>query len=239
MSAEVRVTQQSQRDFMANVSHDLKTPLTSIQGYSQAIIDGTARDPARAAEVIYDEAGRLNRMVIELTDLARMQAGQLTMRMTSIDVSQIASAVAHKLTVVAERKGVMLQVESPPMPAIDGDGDKLVQVFNNLIDNAIKFTPGGGHIRVETRLNQGGVEAIVQDTGIGIGQAELPRIFERFYQVDKARGPKRGTGLGLAITYQIIQTHNGRIDVESREGQGTTFTVWLPLPGARTMVRER
>jgi signal transduction histidine kinase len=228
MSAEVLATQQAQRDFMANVSHDLKTPLTSIQGYSQAIIDGAAKDQTRAAEIIHDEATRLNRMVIDLTDLARIQAGQFSMHLTTVDVGEIATAVASSLRVVAENKGVALVADAPSMPPINGDGDRLVQILTNLIGNAIKFTPQGGEVRIATRQNGRGVEITVQDNGMGIPKDELPRVFERFYQVDKARGPSRGTGLGLAITYQIVQAHRGRVEVQSSEGQGTTFTVWLP-----------
>jgi signal transduction histidine kinase len=229
MSAEVRATQQAQRHFMANVSHDLKTPLTSIQGYSQAIMDGAARDPIRAANIIHDEASRLTRMVTELTDLARMEAGQLSMQMTPLDLGELAMNVAQRLRVTAEQQGVNLIARATPMPDIEGDGDRLVQVLDNLISNALKFTPKGGSIRVATRAVPDGVELSVADTGAGIPKDDLPRIFERFYQVDKARGPQRGTGLGLAITYEIINAHGGRISVQSTEGKGTTFTIWLPL----------
>mgnify|MGYP000325746368 CR=1 FL=1 len=239
MSEEVRSTQQAQRDFLANVSHDLKTPLTSIQGYSQAIMDGTAKDPAHAADIIHDEAGRLNRMVIELTDLARIQAGRLSMKTAAIDMGQIAATVARKLEVVAKNKNIALEVDTPRMPEIAGDGDRLVQVLNNLIDNAIKYTPNGGRVFVKTQVNRNGVEVIVADSGPGIPQSDLPRIFERFYQVDKARGPSRGTGLGLAITREIVQSHGGRIDVQSAAGKGTMFTVWFPSPHVSTVVRGR
>ncbi|MFW5691405.1 MAG: sensor histidine kinase [Chloroflexota bacterium] len=239
MSAEVRATQQAQRDFMANVSHDLKTPLTSIQGYSQAIMDGAIRQPEQAAAIIHDEAGRLTRMVNELTDLARMQAGQFSLHVTTLDISTILSTVTEKLQVMARQKGIRLEVKVPILPEVAGDGDRLVQVFNNLIGNAIKYTPEQGRVWVIARPQDQGVEVLIRDNGIGIPKKDLPRIFERFYQVDKARGPKRGTGLGLAITYEIIQAHGGSIDVASIEGHGTQFSVHLPYAHkAQTIIRQ-
>lgn len=229
MNDEVQAAQQSQRDFMANVSHDLKTPLTSIQGYSQAIMDGTARQPEKAAAIIHDEASRLTRMVIALTDLARMEAGQFSLNIASLDLAQIVEAVGQKLQPLAQKKHITFQVEAPSQQRVAGDGDRLVQVFNNLIGNAIKYTPQGGRVRVRCRAVETGVEVLISDNGPGIPKADLPRIFERFYQVDKARGPRRGTGLGLAITHEIVMLHGGRIDVQSIEGQGTQFTVWLPF----------
>jgi signal transduction histidine kinase len=235
MSGQVKTSQNTQRDFLVNVSHDLKTPLTSIQGYSQAIIDGATPDPVDAAQIIYDEATRLNRLVVQLTDLARLQSGQLEMQMVELDLSQIVGAVGQKLTIVAERQRLTLLVDVPPLPAVCGDGDRLAQVVTNLLSNAIKYTPAGGQIRARTSINNGGIEFTVQDTGIGLPADELSRVFERFYQVDKARGPQRGTGLGLAITREIVQAHGGTITVTSAgRGHGSTFTVWLPSPHLRT-----
>ena len=230
MAEEVQSEQQAQQEFLANVSHDLKTPLTSIQGYSQAIIDGAASDPVAAAKIIYDEAARLNRMVIELTDLTRLQAGRLSMQMAAIDMGQLAEAVGQRLSIVAREKGIDLRLETMPMPEISGDGDRLAQVLTNLISNAINYTPEGGRVTVRTQVANNGVEVIVEDTGVGIPPSELPRIFERFYQVDKARGPRRGTGLGLAIVQEIVQAHGGKITAYSAgENRGSTFTVWLPV----------
>lgn len=229
MSARVRATQQAQRDFLANISHDLKTPLTSIQGYSQAIMDGTARDPQRAAAIIHDEAERVNRMVIELTDLVRMQAGQFTLNRMPLRLDQIVTNVSSKLAVLADQQGVRLNVEARPVPLISVDGDRMVQVLSNLIGNAIKFTPAGGQVWVTTASAPDGVTVSVRDTGDGIPESEIPRIFERFYQVDKVRGPARGMGLGLAIVNEIVRAHGGRVSVESPAGEGATFTVWLPL----------
>ncbi len=240
MSAKVQAEQKSQQDFLANVSHDLKTPLTSIQGYSQAIIDGAATDPKGAAKIIYEEAARLNRMVIELTDLARLQAGRLSMHMTPIDMGKLATAIGQRLAIVAHEKGVRLRLEAASMPEIAGDGDRLVQVLTNLVSNAINYTPAGGEVVIRTCATDGGVEVSVQDTGVGIPPAELPRIFERFYQVDKARGPRRGTGLGLSIVQEIVQAHGGRITASSPGiNRGSSFTVWLPCPNAPTVIRRR
>lgn len=240
MTAQVRDNQQSQREFVVNVSHDLKTPLTSIQGYSQAIMDGTAKNPADAARIIHDEAERLNRMVTELTDLARLQAGRLSMKMTTLEIGEIVSAIAQRLLIVAEHKNIKLHIQNHPMPEVGGDGDRLVQVFTNLLSNSIKYTPEGGEIWIETGVRNGGVEVVIKDNGIGIPVEDLPRIFERFYQVDKSRGPRRGTGLGLAITQEIIHAHGGEIHIASAgRNQGTAVTVWLPSPQMSTVVRRR
>jgi signal transduction histidine kinase len=240
MSEEVQSTQQAQRDFLANVSHDLKTPLTSIQGYSQAIMDGATKNPSQAARIIHDEAARLNRLVNELTDLIRMQAGGLSLKMSGLDFNAIVTAIAERLQVVAENKQVKIVVKTNKLPIVGGDGDRLAQVLTNLLSNAIKFTPPDGIITVITQVTKSGVQLIVQDTGIGIPSEDLPRIFERFYQVDKARGPQRGTGLGLAITREIVQAHGGQIQVQSAGvNKGTTFIITLPLIDYSTVVRKR
>jgi histidine kinase len=240
MSAQVHAAQQAQQDFLANVSHDLKTPLTSIQGYSQAIIDGAAKDPAAAAQIINEESARLNRMVVQLTDLARLQSGQFSMNSVPLDMSQLASAIGDRLSIVAQKKGVTLHTQTSATPEIMGDGDRLAQVLTNLVGNAINYTPSGGQVWLRTGVNNGGVELVIQDTGVGIAPDDLPRIFERFYQADKARGPKRGTGLGLAITQEIVMAHGGRITATSAgKGKGSTFTVWLPSPHLTGATRSK
>jgi len=229
MTAEVLATNSAQRDFLSNVSHDLKTPLTSIQGYAQAIIDDAAEDTGAAAQIIYEEAGRLNRMVVELTDLERLQTGRLSMASDSIDMAELSHGVAQSLLVVAERKQIRLETAIESVPLILGDGDRLAQVLTNLISNALKFTPAGGVVRLSVERGGAGAIVPIRDSGIGIPREELSRVFERFYQVDKARGPQRGTGLGLAIAREIVEAHGGRITVESRgRGKGAEFRVWLP-----------
>jgi signal transduction histidine kinase len=239
MSDKVQAEQRAQQDFLANVTHDLKTPLTSIQGYSQAIVDGAAANPVSAAAIIYDEAARLNRLVMQLTDLARLQSGRFPMTLQPIDLAPLTQAVGERLAIVAREKGITMDVFTAPVPLVQGDGDRLAQVLTNLISNALQYTPSGGSVTVRMAASAGGVEISVRDTGAGIPASELPRIFERFYQVDKVRGPGRGSGLGLAIVSEIVHAHGGHIRVASAgENQGAAFTVWLPaLPNAAARKR--
>ena len=207
MSQQVATTRQAQRDFVANVSHDLKTPLTSIQGWSQALLDGTAVSPAtqtQAATVIHTEAARMSRMVGQLLDLARIESGQLVLHKAPVDLLQLLADLRQSFAPRAEEKGVHLQLNQTAVPPIEGDPDRLVQIFSNLIDNAITHTPPGGTVEVATRLTTPQtVEICIQDSGKGIPQKELARIFERFYQVDKSRAQapnqRHGSGLGLSI----------------------------------------
>ncbi len=232
MSSEVQAAQQAQQDFLVNVSHDLRTPLTSIQGYSQALMDDAAPDPAAAARIIHEEAGRLNRMVADITDLARLQDRQLQLNPVTLDLNRIVTGVSQRLSIVAQTQQVRLESRLEPLPPLRGDGDRLAQVLTNLVDNAIRFSPAGGLVRLRSRALADGVELQVQDSGAGIPAADLPRIFERFYQVDKARGPQRSSGLGLAIAREIVQAHGGRIHAESAgPGKGSTLVVWLPSSG--------
>jgi signal transduction histidine kinase len=231
MTDEVTATQQAQRDFLANVTHDLRTPLTSIQGFSQAIMDGVASDPTaatRAAAIINDEAGRMNRMVQELLDLARVEAGRFNMTKQTIKLHELLVGLGERLMPKTAEKGIMLEMDVPALPSIAGDGDRLIQMFTNLIDNAIKHTPSGGTITLMAAVKNNGVLIKVRDTGEGIPAEDLPHIFERFYQVDKSRQRKEGAGLGLTITKQIIEAHSGTISAESVEGLGTVFSVWFP-----------
>jgi len=235
MAEQVAVTQQAQRDFLANVSHDLRTPLTSIQGFSQAIAEGVASDPEaarRAAQIIHDETARLHRMVESLLDLARLEAGQLELRRQSLALGDLLRGVGESLSVKARENQLHLMLAIPPdLPRVLGDGDRLAQVFTNLLDNAIKHTPPGGSVTLSAKAAGSGVTVTVRDTGEGIPPDELSRIFERFYQVDKSRRRDRqtGLGLGLSIARQIVEAHGGTIKADSTVGQGSTFTVWLPL----------
>ena len=253
MNSRALATQRSQREFVANVSHELKTPLTSVQGFSQAILDGTANNPEalkQAAQVIYNEAGQMHRLVLDLLDLARLDAGTLDLKCTPVDLPGLLRNVAGKFTPEAHATEVSISVDSPALPAVTGDGDRLAQVFSNLVDNALKHTPAGGNITLRARLTGPSnglapgteIHVDVADTGVGIRPEALPHIFERFYQADPSRpgGEKHGTGLGLAIVKEIVGVHGGKISVRSTPNAGSTFTVSLPLtiPETTSMTRR-
>ncbi len=247
MNTRVQTSQLSQRAFVANVSHELKTPLTSVQGFAQALLDGTASSPdaqKQAAQVIYDESGRMHRMVLDLLDLARLDAGTLELQRAPVDLPALLYNIAEKFTPQARAGNVGIRVEaSPALPAITGDGDRLAQVFTNLLDNALKFTPPGGCVVLRTAQAGMDVQVEVADSGAGISPQALPHIFDRFFQADPSRpgGQKHGAGLGLAIVKEIVKAHGGKISVRSQPGTGSTFTVSLPLaiPGASTAASKR
>jgi signal transduction histidine kinase len=232
MADQVEAAQQSQRDFVANVSHELKTPLTSIQGFSQALLDGTASTPeatARAARVIHEETARMHRMVDDLLVLARFDAGQMEMARDSVEIGALLRGCIEKLTPQAQAAEVTLDMDVSELLFVIGDADRLAQVFSNLMDNGVAHTPAGGKVAVvASRADERTVEVTVTDTGEGIPAEALSRIFERFYQVDKARQRTRGFGLGLAITREIVEAHGGTIAAESVTGLGSKFTVRLP-----------
>ena len=237
MARQVQATLRSQQDLVANVSHELKTPLTSIQGFSQALLDGTAEDGEsrrRAAAIIHEEAGRMRRLVDELLDLARLEAGQVELAQATVDVGELLRDSAERFALRAEQAGVELRVEAAPdLPPVRGDADRLAQVFANLVDNAVRHVGAGGRVTLSAERRDSRLLCAVTDNGPGIPAGELARVFERFYQVDKSRVRQKdrrgGAGLGLAIAREIVQAHGGRIQVDSVEGLGTRFTVELPI----------
>jgi signal transduction histidine kinase len=242
MKQQVQTTQQGQRDFLANVSHELKTPLTSIQGFAQAMLDGAAATPEaiqRSATIIFTESDRMRRLVDGLLDLARLDSGLRALNRTTIDLRGLLANVCDRLSLRAKDKGVTLRLDLPPtLPTVHADADRLAQVFGNLLDNALKLTPAGGTVTVSatTPAMPAGatprwVEASVSDTGPGIPADDLSRIFQRFYQVDKSRARRSGAGLGLTITKEIVEAHGGTVRAESVVGLGSRFIVRLPVVG--------
>ena len=222
-------------DFIANVSHELRTPIAMLQGYSEAILDEvvtTEEDRNEMIRIIYDESQRMGRLVSELLDLARMEAGHMMLNTETYPLNTVFERITQKFAQVAKEKHVNLTFSSEfeSHETVVVDEDRIEQVLTNLIDNAIRHTLENGTVSVKVEREETFVKVLVQDSGVGIPQEDLPYVFERFYKADKARTrSKGGTGLGLAIARNIVKAHSGNIMVDSVEGQGTTFTFYLPL----------
>jgi two-component system phosphate regulon sensor histidine kinase PhoR len=230
---ELRRLERVRQDFVANVSHEFKTPLTAIQGFAETLLAGALEDPRnnrRFLEIIRDQATRLARLTDDLLKLARIEAGKLELEFLSVRPIELIDRCAETSLLKSSRKQITLEVAVPPgLPAMRGDASLLRDVLQNLLDNAIQYTPPGGSIRVSA--TSGAREAVitVDDTGIGIPLAEQERIFERFYRVDAARSREAGgTGLGLSIAKHIVEAHGGRLWVESEVGRGSRFSFSVP-----------
>ena len=220
-------------DFIANVSHELRTPIAMLQGYSEAIIDGvteTEEESLEMVQIILDESKRMNRLVNDLLDLARMESGHLRLYKEKFEMSQFIERMLAKFAQRAKENEVELVMEmSHPSIELVADEDRLEQVLTNLIDNAIRHTPVKGTVTIACTNYDEAVECAVIDTGVGIPEEDIPYIFERFYKADKARTRgTSGTGLGLAIVKNIIDTHEGMIYVKRGKDEGTIFTFVLP-----------
>jgi two-component system phosphate regulon sensor histidine kinase PhoR len=230
--SELRRLETVRREFVANVSHELRTPLTSIRALVETLETGAIDDPGMANEFlgrIVGEVDRLTALVEDLLDLARLEAGRSPLRRSWADPAELVHRGADRLLPQIERAQLTLNVTSDPgLPRIEVDESRIEQVLLNLVHNAIKFTPPGGTISVHVSANADEIVVEVSDTGIGVSQDDLARLFERFYKSDKARRSD-GTGLGLAIAKHIIQSHGGDISVTSKVGKGATFRFTLPL----------
>lgn len=223
------------KDFVANVSHELRTPLASIKGYSETLLDGGMDDKDTLREflrVIDRHATRMARLIDDLLILSRLESHQMQIVAAPVDLSELITSSTKGFEKQARDKGVSIASDADELPKVSGDRDRLEQVMVNLLDNAIKYTPSGGRVMVRAHKLDNGVRVDVVDTGIGIPEGDIPRIFERFYRVDKARSREMGgTGLGLAIVKHIIQGHNGRLHVESAPGKGSCFSFFLKSAG--------
>ncbi|MBU1748990.1 MAG: HAMP domain-containing histidine kinase [Chloroflexi bacterium] len=239
MRDQVRQAQQSQRDFLAGISHDLKTPLAIVQGYAGALADGTAADEptrGRALVGIQRETERMTRLVVTLLELARLEAGLVPLELIAFDLVELARGVLADLAPQAHRQGLCLVDDLPPaLPAIAADPTQMERVLVNLLENALRFTPTGGTVTVGGAVEPAGAVSLwVQDTGPGIPAAALPHVFDRFYQADQSRpGGRHGSGLGLTIAQEIVSRHGGRIKADSEIGRGARFTVTLPMAQSR------
>jgi two-component system phosphate regulon sensor histidine kinase PhoR len=237
--SELRRLQQIRTEFIDNLSHELRTPLSTVSLLAETLsreadtlgtrLPVKMRDRIAKIEV---ETGHLVQMVNELMDLSRIESGGGLGVVDELDLGALARSSTERLRLFADRQAVTLRVDiEPGLPAVRGDETRLGQVFVNLLHNAVKFSPNGGEVLVTVRNGEREVVAAVQDHGIGIPRAAQPRIFERFYKVDRARvrGGPGGTGLGLAIARHVVEQHGGRIWLESTEGVGSTFAFALPL----------
>jgi two-component system phosphate regulon sensor histidine kinase PhoR len=232
--SELRRLQRIRAEFIDNLSHELRTPLTTIS----LLAETAARDAESASPRLRDriskieiETSHLTQMVNELLDLSRIESGTAQLLLDDVDLVRVARANAERLRLFAERQGLRIVMDLPvAVPPVRGDEDRLGQVLINLLHNAVKFSPDGGDIVVGVRPDEAEIRVWVRDPGIGVSAADRTRIFERFYKADRARVRGRGgTGLGLSIARHVVESHGGRIWVESEEGQGSTFTFTIPL----------
>ena len=220
------------RDFVANVSHELRTPLASIKGYAETLLDGALEDKATLKNfltIIDRHANRMTALIEDLLTLSMLESHQMPMSFESLDIKGLINSVIQGFEKQAKDKDIELIMNiGIEIPKITADKDRLEQVIVNLVDNAVKYT-NKGTVRVLAEKSDDMLQVNVEDTGIGIPEKDIPRIFERFYRVDKGRSRELGgTGLGLAIVKHIIQGHNGKIWVKSQPGKGTTFSFTIP-----------
>ena len=232
---EQRRLDDARREFVANVSHELRTPLTNIRSYTETLLDAAGELPLDTEKqflgVISSESERMARIVTDLLTLSKLDYGRMELRMTRFSVSDLLKKVTNAMKLTAEDSGHMILVETEPnLPPMVGDRERIEQVVVNILSNAVKYTPSGGRIRLTAqRAGANHVRITVEDNGVGIPADDVPRLFERFYRVDKARSRAAGgTGLGLAIAKEIVEQHEGKIALTSEYGKGTTVTITLP-----------
>lgn len=230
MATELSHAETLKNDFISSVSHELRTPLTAIRGWGETVKMSIGVDDelvSRGMEVVLSEADRLSSLVEELLDFSRMQSGRLTVNTMPIDVSELLRTVSDMYTELARQQGIELSYTPPVQNSIVlGDPDRLKQVFINIIDNAVKYTEKGGLVLVVQSREEGCVQILVKDTGVGIPAADLDHVKEKFFKSNKT---VRGSGIGLAVADEIIKQHQGLLFLESTEGVGTTATIVLPL----------
>jgi two-component system phosphate regulon sensor histidine kinase PhoR len=234
--SELRRLQRIRAEFIDNLGHELRTPLTTVSLLAETLAADAASLPPKAAERVAKievETGHLVQMVNELLDLSRIESGTAALVVADLDLGELAIATADRMRLFAERQGVTVAVEAPDaVPVVRGDAERLGQALLNLLHNAVKYSGPGSTVTVRVAPTESRVVVAVEDHGQGIPRLDLPRIFERFYKVDRARSRVAGgTGLGLSIARHIVEAHGGRIWAESEEGVGSTFSFAIPVTG--------
>lgn len=232
--SELKRADQIRRDFVANVSHELRTPLSILRGYIETLLDDPKMprtECARILEIMDQHSKRLGLLANDLLTLAQLESGRSSLQLSAIDLAQFFSGLVRDWKKKLAAKHLKAAVDvAKNVPMVCADEARLREVFDNLLDNAVKYSSKSGEIRLEADRAGDQIALCVSDDGIGISQEDLPRIFERFYRADKARSRELGgTGLGLAIVKHIAQLHGGRVEAESELGRGTTIRVVLPL----------
>ncbi len=233
---QLKQADEIRRDFVANVSHELRTPLSILRGYIETLLDdpGTSRDELeRILEVMKRHSNRLGVLVDDLLTLARLESANPNLQLSDVRLSELFAAIVHDWAKKFAEKKLSVDIAiAANLPIIRADETRLQEILYNLLDNSLKYTQPGGKIRLQAQRSGEEIALSVSDTGLGISEADLPRVFERFYRADKARSRELGgTGLGLSIVKHIAQMHGGRVEAESKVGRGTTVRVLLPLDG--------
>ncbi len=240
MSADLARSNQLRQQMTADIAHDLRTPLSVILGYTEALSDGKLSGSPRMYEAMYGQAQQLSRLVSDLRILSLADAGELSLNRAPVQPRELLARVAAAYQGKAQEQGVTLEaLPGPDLPAIEVDSTRMDQALGNLVSNALRYTPPGGRITLSAELDPHGMEVggevreavtlKVMDTGVGIDEADLPLVFERFYRGDRSRHEEGESGLGLPIVKSLVEAHGGRIAVHSAPGEGTTFTILLPI----------
>ena len=235
MSGELEGVERLRRDLVANVSHELKTPITAIRAHLENLLDGVERPDPETLQVMLAQSERLGRLVDQLLDLSRLESGDVPLERTPVPLGPLVSQVLSEIDVARTDAGVGVSSDIPEdLPPAFADRERVHQVLFNLVDNAVRYTPSGGAVTVSAHRHNGSVEIEVRDTGVGIPAEHLPRLFERFYRVDtsRSRDDDGGTGIGLAIARSVVEAHGGQIHARSEPGSGSTFTFELPVATA-------
>ena len=235
MSGELEGVERLRRDLVANVFHELKTPITAIRAHLENLLDGVERPDPETLQVMLAQSERLGRLVDQLLDLSRLESGDVPLERTPVPLGPLVSQVLSEIDVARTDAGVGVSSDIPEdLPPAFADRERVHQVLFNLVDNAVRYTPSGGAVTVSAHRHNGSVEIEVRDTGVGIPAEHLPRLFERFYRVDtsRSRDDDGGTGIGLAIARSVVEAHGGQIHARSEPGSGSTFTFELPVATA-------
>lgn len=230
MTAEVEGVERLRRELVANVSHELKTPISALRAHLENLLDGVERPDPETLQVMLAQSDRLTRLVDQLLDLSRLESGDVPIEREEVEFEPLLSQVLSEIEVASSGCGVAVESKLPGgLPPVFVDRERIHQVLFNLLDNAVRFTPTGGRVTVSATRRDGTLEVRVSDTGAGIASEHLPRLFERFYRVDPARSRDGGgTGIGLAIARSVVEAHGGRIWAESERGKGSVFTFEVP-----------